>query len=382
MESENKKRSNVQDMVKGALIIAVVFFHSTLFVNPTSYLEFNIVFCLFPYIMGVFFIYSGYNYTVGKRKPIDNIKRRAKQLLIPLLVMIVVDAVLVGGLQLLYNATDWTGIWHSFKKLLLSEGGIAHWNPDLSHLNFELGLSFGVLWYLYALFIISVIFYLIVDKVIIKRSRFIPIVVMLVTLSFVIGQFVSPILPYAIQSYPLMLAMMLTGAYLSQKKVLDRPIESKKSIVLTVVQTVVAEGVIVGIGLLCYYCFGASNVGAFAGGALNSVIKGFDAFVVYIMAILGTFFAHNVMRLLGKVKIFSVFFGFIGKRVAIVYVTHPIFLSYIHTIIFGKDFSVLGGFQPYAYTGITLILFIGSSLLVGFLSRKNAKGTKEVNNEN
>ena len=116
MNEENKIRSNVQDMVKGALIIAVVFFHSTLFDNVVSFKEFNILFCIFPCILGVFIFYAGYNYKIGKRKPIDSIKRRTKQLIIPLLIMIVVDIILVGGLQLIYGATDFTGIWHAIKK--------------------------------------------------------------------------------------------------------------------------------------------------------------------------------------------------------------------------------------------------------------------------
>ena len=382
MENEKKIRSNVQDMVKGALIIAVIFFHSTLYGNPTSYTEFNIVFCLFPCLMGVFFFYTGYNYTVGKRKPIENIKRRTKQLIIPLVIMLFVATILVGGLQLLYKQTDLTGIWQSLLQFFYSEGGVALWKPELPKLNYDLALSVAILWYLYTLYIVSVFFYLIVDKVIIKLSRFIPLVSLLVVLSFVLGQFVGPNLPYALQSWPLILAMMLTGAYLSQKKALDRPLDNKKSIIIAIVQIVIAEGIIFGLSLLCYFAFGATTVGALAGGSFNSVIKGFDALVAYVMALFGTILVHTIMRLLNKIKIFALFFGCLGKHVALVYVTHPIFISYIHTIIFGRNFNVLGWFQPYAYTILTLVLFIGISLLIGMLINKNnKKKTEEVSDD-
>ena len=382
MENEKKIRSNVQDMVKGALIIAVIFFHSTLYGNPTSYAEFNIVFCLFPCLMGVFFFYTGYNYTIGKRKPIENIKRRTKQLIIPLVIMLFVATILVGGLQLLYKQTDFTGIWQSLLQFFYSEGGVALWKPNLSNLNYDLALSVAILWYLYTLYIVSVFFYLIVDKVIIKLSRFIPLVSSLVILSFVLGQFVGPNLPYALQSWPLILAMMLTGAYLSQRKALDRPLDNKKSIMIAIGQMILAEGVIFGLSLLCYFAFGATTVGALAGGSFNGIIKGFDALVAYVMALFGTILVHTIMRLLNKIKILSLFFGYLGKHVALVYVTHPIFISYIHTIIFGRNFGVLGWFQPYAYTILTLILFIGISLLFGMLiNKKNKKKMEEVSDE-
>ena len=81
-----EKRSNVQDMVKGALIIAVIFFHSTLFRNPEVVIEFNILVALFPCVLGVYFFYSGYNYKIGKRSLKENIIRRTKQLIIPLII--------------------------------------------------------------------------------------------------------------------------------------------------------------------------------------------------------------------------------------------------------------------------------------------------------
>ena len=85
-----EKRSNVQDMVKGALIIAVIFFHSTLFRDPEIVIDFNILVAFFPCVLGVFLFYSGYNYKTGKRTLKENIIRRTKQLIIPLAILILV----------------------------------------------------------------------------------------------------------------------------------------------------------------------------------------------------------------------------------------------------------------------------------------------------
>ena len=376
--SQEKDSSIIQYMAKGALIIAVVFFHAYLYKNNYAYQTFNMVFCIFPCIMGVFFFYSGYNYTIGKRKPIDNIKRRTKQLLLPLLVMFFASVILVGGLQLITNNTDMEGIWQAMKYFLLSEGGVMMWKIDIAKANFDTLLAVGLLWYLYALYIVSVVFYLIVDKVITNLRNFIIVIVGLVLVSFIVGQFVGYELPYAIQSYPLILAVMLVGAYAKNKDILNVPLDNKKNISIAIVLMIAFEGVIFGLGLLCYYAFEATTVGALPGGALNQTIKGFDALVAFVMAILGTFVIHTLMRFLVKVKPLSFFFGILGKNVAIVYLTHPIFISYIHTLIFRRDCDVLGWFQPYMYTILTVALLVGIFVLAQKLKNKKKHQEEEA----
>ena len=119
-------------------------------------------------------------------------------------------------------------------------------------------------------------------------------------------------------------------------------------------------------------------VGGLVVGAFSYIMKGFDAIIVYIMAIAGVIEFHNLMKLLNKIKIISVFFSYIGRRVSYVYITHTIFLVYIHVIIFKRNFYTLGAFQPFAYTFMTLILFILISLLINYLIKKRKNNIKEV----
>ena len=382
MQKQVKDRSNIQDMSKGFLIIAVIFFHAFLYGNNYAYNNFNIVFCIFPCIMGVFFFYSGYNYTIGKRKPIENIKRRTKQLLFPLVIMFFAVIILVGGLQLITKNAEMIGIWQSIEYFLFSDGGISLWKIDISQSNFDTLLAVGLLWYLYALYIVSVVFYLIVDWTIAKLNRFIIVVLGLVLTSFLVGQFIGYKLPYAIQSYPLILSIMLVGAYIKKLNLLEIPLDNKKNISISIILIIIFEGIIFGLGLLCYYAFGATTVGSLPGGALNQTIKGFDAFVVFVMAILGTFVIHTLMRYLSKIKIISSFFGILGKNVAIVYLTHPIFISYIHTLIFGRNYNVLGWFQPYMYTIITVTLLVIIFIIINILKKKKQDKAEEIINEN
>ena len=381
IQQQTKDKANIQYMVKGILIIAVTFFHAFLYGNNTAYQNFNFVFCIFPCIMGVFFFYAGYNYTIGKRKPIENIKRRTKQLLIPLLIMFFVSILLVGGLQLIAGNTDFVGIWHSIKYFLLSEGGVMMWNVDISQANFDTLLAVGLLWYLYALYIVSVIFYLIVDWTISNIKRLIIIVLGLILISFLVGQFIGYELPYAIQSYPLILSIMLVGAYIKKIDILNIPLDNKKNIITSIVLMIVFEGIIIGLGLLCYYAFNATTVGALPGGALNQTIKGFDVFVTFVMSILGTYVIHTLMTFLSKIKILSSFFEVLGKNVAIVYLTHPIFISYIHTLFFGRNYNVLGWFQPYMYTIITIALLTIIFVISDKLKQKRQAETNDVVDE-
>lgn len=373
-----EKRSNVQDMVKGALIIAVIFFHSTLFRDPEIVIDFNILVAFFPCVLGVFFFYSGYNYKTGKRTLKENIIRRTKQLIIPLIIFIFIDLLVSFSIQLLLNDYDFTSTWQSLLRFLVSEGGASFWNIDVSKAYYEFYLPFSVLWYLYALYFISIIFYLIVDKIIIKLSRFIITISILLISSFLIGQFVGTILPYAIQSQPLILAIMLTGAYFSKNNLLEREVNDKRTIIIAITKIVVSEIIILGISLICYYSFGAKLVGGLVVGAFSYIMKGFDAFIAYIMAIAGVIEIHNLMKLLNKIKIFSMFFSYLGRRVSYVYITHPIFLVYIHVIIFRRNYYTLGAFQPFAYTFMTLILFILISLLIKYLINKRKNNIKEV----
>ncbi len=59
--------ANPQNIVKGLLITGVVYFHSSFLIDPVVRGAFNPLLCFFPFLMGVFFFYAGYNFVPGKR---------------------------------------------------------------------------------------------------------------------------------------------------------------------------------------------------------------------------------------------------------------------------------------------------------------------------
>ncbi|MBR6331893.1 MAG: acyltransferase family protein [Dehalococcoidales bacterium] len=376
MDTQTKGRSIVQDMVKGVLILFVIYFHATLFGPLNARTEFNILYCVFPCLMSVFFFYSGYNYSPKGKTYKEKISHRAKQLLLPIPIVFITATLLVGGLQMITGNATLKTVLYGDLYLLLSEGGFDLLGIEMTAGNVDVIMAVGILWFLYVLFIVSAVFYLIIDWTIEKTSRYIAVTAVCVLLSFLIVQFIGVSLPHMVQAYPVILAIMLTGAFLKQKNFLDRPADSKRAIVSIIMTAIAFEAVIF---ISCYFChvrFGADLVGAMAGGQFNAVIKGFDVILVFILSIMGTYVIHTLMRLLSMVKPISKLFGYIGKRVSLVYVTHATILSFVVTLIFHRDLSGLGQFYPLVLVLITITVFLVISFIIGAIIKKTRSSTR------
>ena len=166
-----KHRARAQDVAKGIMIIGVIFFHCYLmtFENHAEAIQsFNITMAILPYIMGAFFFYTGYNYKINGKSAKENILKRAKQLLIPMVLAFVISAVLISAMELAFNHSDvgatFQAIGNSLLYGLMSEplALMIHF-PQSGGIVFELILALGLLWFLYALFICSVFFFLLVN---------------------------------------------------------------------------------------------------------------------------------------------------------------------------------------------------------------------------
>ena len=143
------------------MIIAIVFFHCFLVTSPNpmeSATSFNILGAIFPFLLSSFFFYTGYNYLPNGRSFKDNIGRRAKQLLIPLVICVFISTIIIGGLELAYNHSDVGATFHAIGNTLLyslmSEPlAIILQFPQSGGVVFELVVALGLVWFLYTLFI-------------------------------------------------------------------------------------------------------------------------------------------------------------------------------------------------------------------------------------
>ncbi len=379
MQTNINNRSTAQDIVKGFLILAVIFFHAHLFTledATTIRSSFQLIYCFFPFLMAVFLFYSGYNYTPGKRTIKQNIIRRSKQLLLPLLGLWTVGNLLQIIIVMSTNVATWEGVGNALLYTLMSEplAFMIHF-PESGILSIEVLITGGIGWYLYALWFSSVIFYLIVDHVINKPARLISTIIGLLSLSFVMGQFIGPYLPYAINSYPLIVAIMLLASYLKKFNFLDAVEHTKKSITYRIINCLVAEGLIVAISLICYYQFGAILTGVLAGGEFNAVLKGFDALIAFFFCISGTYVIHSLALLVGHIPYLSFGLSWLGKRSGAVYLSHLIILSFIHNVIFQHQFF-FGEGQNYIYLLLSVIIFVILGVTFDLIMKQISKHTK------
>ena len=157
---------------------------------------------------------------------------------------------------------------------------------------------------------------------------------------------------------------------ISKAASLPRPqIYSKKDIVLTGINMLVAEGIVVSVCLFCYYQFGSTNVGSLPGGQFDPHIKGFDAFVSFVFGILGTYFIHMVSRLIELIPFVGKGLQWVGKHSAVLYLFHPIFLDLTAIVVFQKR-VVWGGGQAFFYVAVTVALLVAICLLMDWIKKK------------
>ena len=372
-----RKRTGAQDSAKGILIMAVVFFHCYLmtFEKSTDALAtFNILIALFPFLLSVFFFYAGYNYQQSGRTVKEHIVRRAKQLLIPMLGALVISTVLISSMELIYDHGDigarFLAIWNSILHGLMSDplAVMIGWPHNGGEI-YQLYLALGLLWFLYALFICSLFFYPLVRFTNKKLETLISVDILLLVIAFCMGQFLGVYLPYTVQCYPVIIAIMLTAAYLRQSHFLNRRILTKKASICHAINLVIAEGVIAGTCLACHYQFGALLTGSLPGGMFDPVMKGFDAIIAFAFSIIGSYFIHTLCRLLKYIPVFGTVTQWIGNHSAIFYLFHPIFIDLVAIVIFQKK-RMWGLGQAFFYVFVVVALISGVCLLLDLFIKK------------
>ena len=370
-------RTIAQDAAKGLMIIAVVFFHCYFltFENPVDVLDkFNIVGVFFPFVLSAFFFYAGYNYVPKGRSFKESVIRRAKQLLIPFVICQIITIVTISSMELAYDHNDvgstFQAIWNTILYSWMSEPlALMIGSPQEGGTLFSLVLGLGLLWFLYCLFVCSIFFYLLVEHTNKKATTLISVVLALLTLSFCLGQFVGVYLPYTVQCYPVVLAIMLTASYLRQSHFLTRRIKTRKDIAFHVINALIAEGIVVGICLFSYYYSGAVLPGSLPGGKFNSNLRGIDAFVTFLFAFLGTYFVHTVSRMFRHIPVVGTCLQWLGNRSAVFYLFHPIPLIFAQIVFFQKKI-VLGVGQAFIYFAFVFACLILICLLIDYFIKK------------
>lgn len=243
-QNTEKKRVQFIDMVKGITILCVALYH---IIAPGMFRTFfagiigSLFFC--------FFFFSGYFYKSGQKTLAENILSRAKSLLVPFfsysytfwfigsIILIVQGAeTIVDALCCLRNFYVGS-IWNRTIQELFG------WEYHSLGKNYPFLADF---WFLPALFLASIVFIVIVEKI--SKTAISQLTAMAVLL-FISGvlSFLSIDLPYNLQLTPFWAALVLLGYTCKQLMVFDR-LKGMAAWVSGVLAAVLSIAVIVSLG--------------------------------------------------------------------------------------------------------------------------------------
>ena len=215
----NSKRLYFVDMIKGLAILIVVCYH---LLAPNAFRVNFIDHILFP-ALASFFILAGYFYKPGKRSFVENVKARAKSLLIPFVLYGLIFW-LIGSVYLLI--TKQSAIIEALGCLRNFFAGCI-WNRVIQNWfgwdYYKLGSRYiflAPLWFLPALFFACVVFFAIADRVLGSRKKTLITAAMFFAVTGILRQFKVD-LPYNLQLTPYWAAFVLLGAFSHQEKLFE-----------------------------------------------------------------------------------------------------------------------------------------------------------------
>ena len=236
-----KKRLQFIDAVKGIAILWIVLYH---LLAPCAFK--NVIIQLCDMFLLLFFFYSGYFYKPGKRSFGENMKNRAKSLMIPFFRYSLCFWA-VGTVYLVVTKSE--TLKEAFLCLRNFFAGCI-WNRVIQNWfgweYYSLGKRYFYLadfWFLLAMLFASLLFFLIADRAL--RSGVSTLVTVLILFAITgVCQYFSCSLPYNIQLVPFWTAFMILGAYAGQKNLAEfPPLSSGASAAVGVV--LIAVGIVI-----------------------------------------------------------------------------------------------------------------------------------------
>ena len=220
MEAKTKRLQYV-DALRGLGILWIIFYHLTAQGGFKTY----VLNPLMELFLVVFFFFSGYFYKPNKTSIGKNIGKRALSLLVPF----VIYALIFWGIGTLYltltNQAPFLETLGCLRNFFVG----AIWNRDIQGWfnwdYYSLGKRYLYLadfWFLLAMFFASVLFFLIIDKIIKKAPITLAVVAVLFALTGVcVG--LKFTLPYNLHMVPYWTAFMVLGAFVGNRKLIELP---------------------------------------------------------------------------------------------------------------------------------------------------------------
>lgn len=348
-------------------MVFVLFLHTvTLFTvggrdTVPSGLASIIFLALTGYMMPFFFIMSGYNYKPGQLSYGATVRKRAKQLLFPLISYTIAIWVLMGAYLCLRGETDVLTLLKSYVAYWLTDP-LAGW-VGLDASRTLVAQAVGPTWFIKCLMLAFLIFSAVAPFAVKKSTSLVSIMLGLFGVSYIITSFVDE-LPWDAEIAPAAAGLMLLGVALKKYKILD--IRPKKNI-WTVINTLVA------LAILIHLQAEVPGVGMISGGRITYVMGAVEVFVTIICGFFGTLFLISISRGLMKLKHLGVFLAYVGQNSLSVLILHGPIMR-IFCDIFGITGSPAGsvGLVNVVVFLLTLLVTIFFIYLKGLINHKKA----------
>lgn len=222
-----KARMPEQDIAKGIAILLVIALH-TLKLHQNIYVLLG---GLVGFIMPFFFFMAGYNHRPGKYTYKEIIKRRAKQLLKPMLIYSIAITVIAAVYLISTGQIVLKDALHDYIIMFLTRPCAKWFGVTESSILYKTIMFF---WFIQMLFVASLVFYAVVDYALAKASRFISVVAGLIAVTLVFAHF-NFHLPFYLSEAPAIAAIMLFGALFGKYALLGRHAKTKTIAVNAVV---------------------------------------------------------------------------------------------------------------------------------------------------
>ena len=313
-----KKRMVSQDIAKGIAILLVVQTHTLQLTRPVG----TVLGVLFGYAMPFFLFISGYNYRPNARTPWENIRRRTWQILKPFLIYSLSLFVIMGIYFLVRHEATVPELFKSFAAFLMSKWGARLIGWNLPQVLFQRIL--GPYWFLQFLVTANIFFYLFVDRALSSTARLISTLVLLSGISVFLIE-MKVVLPWGLQNAPAIAGVMILAAWMHQKDCLFSEPSAKYW------KWINAFVALLTIGLTQLFHSGAGYVGA---GALGEVCGGAEVYIMYVMAVCGSYLIITISGLIEKCRFLTRILTWLGTHTLQILMLH---LAVMHVLkdIFG-----------------------------------------------
>lgn len=315
---KQNKRMVEQDIAKGIAILIVVAVHSV---------QFSTVFRTWlvattGYAMPFFYFMSGYNYKPGRGTWKQNILKRIKQILLPLLYYSIGIYLFMALYFFIKNEANINQIITGFISLWLGRP-LATWVGIQQDFNNPFSFLLGQSWFLQYMITGYMIFYLVADYALENTKRFISINSLLLIITCIFVHF-SITLPWGLHAAPMVASLMLFGAFFGKNKLLHKgTIETKWN----VINTICAFAIYLTLGLLY------PAAGQFAAGMLGHDIGFWDVFMTLISAILGSYILVNISKLIEKIPVVNKSLEWCGANSLAILFLHTAFIRIFSDLI-------------------------------------------------